>query len=63
MKIEEVKANLHKKVNYKGNDNYILTACVLRKHEKGHFFYQVELLDVTTNNSIVICRLSDIQTA
>lgn len=61
MKLEEVKRNLQKKVNYKGDcENYTLTACVLRKHKKGYFYYSVELTDGKTNNSIVICRLKDI---
>lgn len=39
----------------------ILDVCVLRKHEQGYFYYSVELTDGKTNNSIVICRLNDIE--
>lgn len=60
MSIEEIKRNLNKMVVYKGIPNvYRLTACIIRKNEKG-FFYQVEILDVKAN-SIIFCKLEDIE--
>ena len=61
MKIEDVKKNLGKKVRYKDSaGSYILTACVLRKNASG-YFYQAELLDVAHGNSVIICKLDDIE--
>ena len=61
MKIEEVKRNLNKKVNYGGNtDTYILTGCILRRNETG-FYYQVELSDTKHGKSLLICRLEDVE--
>lgn len=61
MKIEEVKRNLGKIVSYKGRaDLYKLTACILRRNEKG-FFYQAEILDTKQGNSIIICNLEEVE--
>lgn len=61
MTIGEVKKALNNKVRFRGAE-YILTGCMLRKDKKTQqFFYQAELLDTTTNNSIVICRLEEIE--
>ena len=60
MTIGEVKKALNNKVRFRGAE-YILTGCMIRKDEKTQqFFYQAELLDTTTNNSIVIARLEEV---
>ena len=66
MKIEEVKRNLNKKVHIKDGKNYIdndyiFTACILRRDDKGKFFYQAELQDLKHCRSILICKLEDVQ--
>lgn len=61
MELQQVKNNLLKMVVYNGIKGvYRLTACILRKGKQG-FFYQAELQDTKHGNSIVICRLEDIE--
>lgn len=61
MVIESVKRNLNKKIVYKSiADVYKLTGCILRKGENG-FYYQAELLDTLNGNSLIICKLDDIE--
>ncbi len=61
MQIEEVKKNLNKMVAYRGKQGiYRLTACILRKGANG-FYYQAELYDTKSNNSVVICGLDDVE--
>lgn len=65
MKAEEIKANLNKRVRFKSSrlgidSEYKLTGAIFRKGEKG-FFYQAEIQDLRTNNSIIICGLEDIE--
>ena len=65
MKIEHIKRNLGKQVRYKNSrneidTNYLFTGCTLRRSEKG-LFYQAELQDLNSNNSILICKLEDIE--
>lgn len=61
MKLEEVKPNLNKKVKYKDSAGaYELTACILRKNGNG-IYYQAELLDVRCGNSVIICKLEDVE--
>ena len=61
MEIKQVKINLNKMVVYKGTkDRYKLTACILRKGEKG-YFYQAELQDVKSGKSIIYCKLDDLE--
>lgn len=60
MDIKAVKQNLNKLVVYRDKqDTYKLTACIIRKQEN-KYFYQVELLDTKHGNSVMICRLEDI---
>ena len=60
MNIDEAKKNLNKMVDYKGDkETYMLTACILRKNERG-YFYRVELLDTKHGNSVLIVGLKDI---
>lgn len=61
MTIGEVKKALGRRVTFRGAD-YILTGCIIRLDGKTQqFFYQAELLDKTTNNSIVIARLEEVE--
>ena len=66
MKIEEVKQNLGKIVEYNGAEYnekkgvYKLTACIFRKNEAG-FFYQAELLDTKHGASVLICKLENVR--
>ena len=60
MTISEVKKALGQRVRFRGAV-YIFSGCVIRKDESTQqFFYQAELLDTTTNNSIVIARLEEV---
>lgn len=60
MEIQDVKRNLNKMVIYNGKaDLYRLTACILRKNDKG-YFYQAEILDTKHGSSVIVCRLEDI---
>lgn len=41
---------------------YIFTALITRKDPKtGQIYYQAELTDPTTKNSVIICRLEEIE--
>ncbi|MBR1561600.1 MAG: hypothetical protein IJ645_00175 [Ruminococcus sp.] len=61
MKIEDVKKNLGREVSFRGTDGYILSACIIRTdRDNSRFFYQVELTDTRTNNSIIIARLEEV---
>ena len=61
MTAKEVKANLNKPVKLSGKaGNYILSGAIFRKGKQG-FFYQAELQDVKSNNSIVIAKLEDVE--
>ena len=61
MRIDEVKKALGREVSFRGSRGYILSGCIIRKDKKTQqFFYQAELLDTTTNNSIIIARLQEV---
>lgn len=60
MDIVDVKKNLNRKVSFR-NAEYVLTGCIIRKNKKSQqFFYQAELLDVVTNNSVMIAGLKEV---
>lgn len=60
MDIRDVKKNLNRKVRYQGG-GYVLTGCIIRRSDKtGKFFYQAELTDSVTQNSLVFCRLEEV---
>ena len=59
MELQEVKSNLNKPVSYKGTQ-YKLTACILRKGAEG-LYYSAELLDTKHGNSVLICKLNDVE--
>ena len=65
MDISEVKAALGKKVRYRNDRlfcdaDYILTGCIIRRSERGTFFYQAEIQDLRQQNSVSIVSLSDL---
>lgn len=64
----EIKRSLNKPVRFTNRKfyiegaTYILTGAVFRRDKKtGEFFYQAELTDPTTKNSVIICRLEEIE--
>lgn len=60
MTIGEVKKALNRTVRFREAE-YILTGCIIRRDMKTQqFFYQAELLDTTTSNSIVVARLEEV---
>lgn len=60
MKIEDVKRNLNKMVVYKGKSGvYRFSGCMLRK-DINEYYYQAELQDTKSGNSISFCKLEDI---
>lgn len=62
----EIKRNLNRPVRftnpklYAVDKPYLLTGATIRLGEKG-YFYQAELNDMTTGNSVIICRLDEIE--
>lgn len=41
---------------------YILTGAIFRRDRRtGEFYYQAELTDPTTKNSVIYCRLEEIE--
>lgn len=41
---------------------YILTGAIFRRDRRtGEFYYQAELTDPTTENSVIYCRLEEIE--
>ena len=69
MKPTEIRAALNCPVRFTNpflhteNAVYILTGAVFRRDkETGEFFYQAELTDPTTKNSVIYCRLEEITT-
>lgn len=61
----EIKRNLNRPVRftnpklYAENKEYLLTGATIRLGEHG-YFYQAELTDMSTKNSVIICRLEEI---
>ncbi len=65
MKPNEIKDNLNKRVIYRNEQagiesEYILTGAIFRKGKNG-FYYQAEIQDVKNNNSLIICKLEEIE--
>lgn len=65
MDISEVKAALGKRVRFKNDrlfcdGEYILTGCIIRRSERGTFFYQAEVQDTKQKNSVSIVSLNDL---
>lgn len=68
MDIKYLKQNLNKPVKltnpklYIEDSEYILTGATIRRNTNtGDFYYQAELQDKANENSILICRLEDIE--
>ncbi len=62
MEICEVKAALGKRVRFQDerlhcDADYILTGCIIRRSERGYFFYQAEIQDLRQQNSVSIVDL------
>lgn len=62
MEISEVKAALGKRVRFRDDrlrcdSDYILTGCIIRRSERGTFFYQAEIQDLKRQNSVCIVPL------
>lgn len=61
MTLQEIKRNMNRSVLYKGGQ-YKLVGCIFRKNDKtGDYYYQAELLDLTSGRSVVICRLEEVE--
>ena len=68
MQPHEIRAALNQPVRftnpklYIDGAEYVLTGAVFRRDKKtGEFFYQAELTDPTTKNSVIYCRLEEIE--
>lgn len=59
MELKQVKQNLNRKVKHNGVD-YILTGCIIRLNENGEFYYQAELRSTKATNSLVYCKLKEV---
>ena len=62
MEIAEVKTALGKRVRFKDerlsvDADYIFTGCIIRRSNRGRFFYQAEIQDIKNKNSICIVDL------
>ena len=62
MEISEVKAALGKRVRFRDDrlhcdSDYILTGCIIRRSERGQFYYQGEIQDLRQQNSVSIVDL------
>lgn len=61
MDIRDVKKNLNRSVTFNGSE-YILTACIIRRHKKtAEFYYEAELSDVKNGGWIVVCPLREVK--
>lgn len=65
MEISEVKAALGKQVHFRDDrlfcdGEYILTGCIIRRSDRGRFYYQAELQDLRQNNTVCIAPLEKI---
>ena len=66
MRPEQIKSNLNRPVRFTNprlyieNAEYILTGAVFRLGKQG-FYYQAELTDRTTKNSVMIVGLDEIE--
>ena len=65
MDISEVKASLGKRVRFRDDRlfcdaDYILTGCIIRRSERGTFFYQAEIQDLRQQKSVSIVPLEKI---
>ena len=64
MDIREVKAKMHDTVFYELDGKiveYKLNACIFRMNNCGDYFYQAELLDLKSGNSVLIVPLKKVK--
>ena len=62
MDLSEVKQNLGRRVRFSDDRlfydaDYILTGCIIRRSERGQFYYQAEIQDLRQQNSVSIVDL------
>lgn len=68
MKISDVKMSIGRSVKFSNPRNhikdgeYILSGCILRKNEKGEFYYLAELTDQRQQKCMLTVRLEEIYT-
>ena len=61
MDISQVKKYLNRQVVY-GGKAYTLVGCIIRRSTKENkFIYQAELQDSLAINSLVVCKLDDVE--
>lgn len=61
MDISQVKRYLNRQVAYDGK-TYTLVGCIIRRSIKENkFIYQAELKDRSAINSLVVCKLDDVE--
>lgn len=61
MDISQVKKYLNRQVSYKGS-LYNLVGCIIRRSTKENkFIYQAKLQDSLATNSLVVCKLDDVE--
>lgn len=66
MKISNVKMAMGKPVRFSStkhhieNGEYVLTGCIMRKNEKGNFYYLAELTDANQRKCSIIVRLEEV---
>lgn len=66
MELKEVKYNLNRQVIYNAPRlhieavPYILKSCIIRKNDRGEFFYQAEIQDIKAPHSVCIVPLDDL---
>ena len=60
METKEVKRNLNRRVRYGDSNNYLMSACLIKKNKHGEAYYLAELIDVTAPRSLIYVPLNDI---
>lgn len=60
METREVKRNLNRRVRYEDSNNYLMSACVIKKDKHGEAYYLAELMDVNAMRSIMYVPLSEV---
>lgn len=67
MKISDVKRCIGKPVRFSSPRNhikdgeYVLTGCILRKNDKGQFYYLAELTDPKQRKCMLTVRLDEVE--
>lgn len=58
---QEIKQALNQVVRLPDGSRYRLTGATIRRNDRGGYWYQAELQDLTAPRSVRICRLEDIE--